>query len=281
MNIHHQVKILFVFSILLISSFLTNAFADTVWLPESRHQQFTTYALFIDNQSTLLYQSSGRAWASVDASIALLEKTDLESSPQLIFHGSANSGFRMSSNLSTLLTETTDARVSLLLQGHKTEHLRWSAGWMHYSGHISDNVADPELIGPNIGFEQLFLRVVADYDDDFRVGGTLKPFIGTDPGLKTFAADQFIEWYPWGTAHLASRPTPFLALGLEEYGRRKIDPSVNLVAGAYMGNHLHATHKTSMRYVLGYYAGPSPQLKYMAIKDEKTRFLYTGIIFEL
>jgi hypothetical protein len=257
--------------------------ADWVLLPESRDHQFRTFGLFIDSQSSLLLRDSARAWGSIAGNFALLEATGLPGSPQLVLFGSANSGFRLNPDSSGVFTETIDARIGLMSEWRLSGEDRLAVGWMHQSGHASDEIPDRELFGTNLGNEELLARYVRDLSS-LRAGGTLKPFVSSDPGIQTFAADQFVEWFFLGRAEGergASTPTPYLALGIEEYGHNRVQLSGNAQLGAYLGSHFSERHHTSLRMALGLYDGVDPRLKYAQFRDRRARFFYFGLMFDL
>jgi hypothetical protein len=182
--------------------------------------------------------------------------------------------------MDTLLTDTVDVRVGLLFLFRLSESARLSVGWTHFSGHISDNVLDPALIGSNLGDETIPIRFVYDMGKYARLGASFKPYIGSEPSMKFFAADQFAEWFPWG-ANDSAQGTPFLAVGCEEYGPHHLDFLLHVQVGIYFGNHLTERHRPGFRVALGFYNGPDPRLKYAQYKDESARFGYLGILFDL
>jgi hypothetical protein len=131
-----------------------------------------------------------------------------------------------------------------------------------------------------LGDETIPIRFVYDWGDRARLGATFKPYVGSEPSMKFFAADQFAEWFPWG-ANDSSRATPYIALGFEEYGPHHLDFLLNVQVGIYFGSHLKEQHRTGFRLTLGYYNGPDPRLKYAQYKDVSTDFAYAGILFDL
>ena len=255
--------------------------AEVELLPVSRHQQYLTYGLFTDEQSTLVFRSEGRAWAGVGGFVSLLEFKDLKWQPQLVVHGLATAGMRINTRGDTLLTDTTDARAGFAIDLKFSNDFRGSITWTHQSGHISDNVPDTTLIGSNLGNEELSFRVIKDLDRSFRFGGSLRPFLGTDPPMKAFGADQFFEWFFKGAAQSPHEFSPFMATGLEEYGLNEIDVSFNVQIGFAIGNHFDEVKTSAMRAVLGYYAGVDPRLKYYQFRDSKANFLYGGLMFDI
>lgn len=272
-------------SILFLLRFLPSAEAGWMLLPDSRYQQYLTYGLFIDQQSTLILRSGGRAWGALAGSLGLLEFSGWDSRPQLVAQASANTSFRWNERRDTLLTETVDARVGLSVLWTLDPDTRIVTGWSHQSGHISDNVEDPGLIGPNLGNEILYVRWVLDLPESvgfWRVGGTLKPFIGSEPGMKAFASDQFLEWSPWGITETSQKPTFYFAVGLEELGVDQIRLNSHFQMGLWTGNHgKRMEGRSTARLALGFYHGMDPRMKYAQFQLSRVRFAYFGLMFEL
>lgn len=263
------------------AAFISSAQAEWILIPESLHQQYHTLGLFIDQQSVLYFRDAKRAWGSISGNIALLEQSEWYGKPQLVLSASANTGFGITSKMDALLTETIDARAGLAVNWAHTERLRFSVGWQHQSGHISDNVRDADLIGSNLGNEIFYVRTIWDPCKHLRVGATLKPYVGSEPKMKAFAADQFVEWFPLGTAENPRKPTPFIAGGIEQYGPRSIEFSWNINGGVYIGNHMQAVHMTSARLAVGYYDGMDPRMKYAQFKNGRINFAYFGLGFDI
>lgn len=245
-------------------------------VPDSQHQLYQTFAFLTDEQSSLISRSGGYAYGEVGGAFALYGIQAIDT--QLVVHGSALAAYQVAPSI--LLTQTVDARVGLSLDHPFTSSFRGSLGWTHWSGHISDDVPDKDLIGPNSGDEQLYARVIYDWQRVARVGATLKPIVGSDPGMMAFAADQFAELYPWGTAASVHSPTPYIAVGCEEYGVHAVDFTVNVQAGIYFGDHLDAQHHPELRVAVGYYNGVDPRLKYMQFKDSFQQFGYFGVLVD-
>lgn len=252
-------------------------------LPESRDEQFRTFGLFIDNQTSFLYMptvnnmdNNSNIWLALGGSFALAELHDWYGSPQLLVYASVNAGDRLKAGGTTILMETIDIRAGLSYEMSFSDKSRLAVSWMHQSGHTSDDVLDPELVHPNLGNEELLFRFIHDIDERFRVGGTLKPYLGSDPGLVRFASDEFGEWYPWGTASAFGKPTPFIAAGLEQWGPDKVRLTSHVQLGAYIGNHLQPLYKPNVRVVAGYYNGMDPRFKYAQFKVLTDHFYYAG-----
>lgn len=267
-----------------VCSIFTNpgeARAETVLMPESHHLQYTTYGLFFEEQTQLVYKSAARAWGAVGVTSALLEESEWRWKPQLIVHASANAAYQLDSSGSLLLTETIDARVGLAIDLAFTETFRGMIMWEHQSGHISDNVMDAWLIGPNLGNEILWLRLIKDFDNEIRVGGSLHPVLGSDPGMMTWGSDQFFEWFPWKASMDPHRFSPFIAMGFDEYGRHEVDLTYHAQIGVAAGNHFSPDHHPNLRIVLGYYNGVDPRLKYFQYLFGYSNFVYGGLMLDI
>lgn len=251
--------------------------AEMTMLPESRDQQFRTFGLFIDNQISGLFIPDGnRVWLALGDQIALAEFKSWYGSPQFVLYANINAGDRLNDSGNTILMETIDIRAGLSYEFSFNSVSRMSVSWMHQSGHTSDDVQDQDIVHPNLGNEQLLIRYIHDFQDRFRVGGTLKPYLGSDPGIKKYASDQFAEWFPWGTASRPSEATPFVAAGLEQFGADKVRMTYHAQAGVYFGNHLEPRYQPNVRFVGGYYNGVDPRFKYAQFKNGLSRFYYLG-----
>lgn len=255
--------------------------ADPQWLPASRHQQFQTFALFADENTGFLIRESGKGWGALGGAVALVEMPDWKMAPQLVLFGSVNTGFRDKTSIIDFATETMDARFGLSVEGSVNPHLRFSAGLVHYSGHAVDGILDASLIPPNLGMDQFFLRVIFDYADHWRVGASFKPVLGSDPGTGFFAADQFIECFPFGVAANAIRLTPFIAVALDEGAVNYAGATFHVQLGVYAGGHTQVERMSTVRFVIGWYTGSDPRLKYAAFMNSKATFVYGGVLFNI
>jgi hypothetical protein len=254
------------------------AHADWLTLPESRDEQYRTFGLFIDNQTSALFVPGvDNVFLSLGEQIPLLENTGWYGSPQIIVSASVFAGDRMNDNGTTILMETIDIRAGLSYEFSFDKKSRMSISWQHQSGHTSDDVQDSDIVHPNLGNEQIIARYFRDIDERFRVGGTLKPYFAADPGMEHWGSDEFGEWYPWGTAASFGTFTPFIAGSLEQYGPNHIQLTFHAQVGAYIGNHLRPLYKPNVRVVAGYYNGVDPRLKYAQFKDGLQRFGYFGV----
>ena len=113
------------------------------------------------------------------------------------------------------------------------------------------------------------------------MGLTFKPYVDAEPKMLAFAADQFVEVYPLGRRESPRAVSPFFAMGVEEYGRVKIQPTFHAQAGALVGKPFRDGNFTQFRAALGFYAGADPRLKYMQYKDARARFLYAAIFVDI
>jgi hypothetical protein len=248
---------------------------DVQFIPDSHHQQHQTFALFADVDNTsLLWRDAGRAWGSLGGAMALVGSEDLQT--QLVAFGTATASYRFNPAYAGLLTETIDAKVGLQLEHPLSDTTRISAGWTHFSGHISDDIELKQLIGPNDGDEFLHVRIVHDIPGLMRFGGTLKPIVGSDPTMMAFAADQFFEVYPFGVSQDIRVGTPYVAASVEEYGPHDIQASVNAQIGYSFGEHMGPKHTQAIRFVAGVYSGEDPRLKYMQFIFDRVTFGYAG-----
>ncbi len=249
-------------------------------LPETTHQRFLTYGLFVDNQSSLLFRDSGKAFGSLAGSIALVSFEGLKGKPQIVLTGSVHSAFRLADG--AFNSETADSRMSLLWDTELSSDWLLSLGFSHASGHVSDDVLDLDLLPLDVGIETFPIRIVYQGSSFFRFGITFQPtYAASAPPSKMFQANEFFEWFPYGDSGDYHRFTPYLALGFEQFGHNEIDLSAHAQLGAYLGNHRDAKYFTSLRAVLGAYTGPDPRLKYYYYKDKTARFIYFGLMFDL
>jgi hypothetical protein len=255
--------------------------AELEFLPESHHQRYQTYGLFIDNQTSLIYRDGGRAWAAVAATVALLGRKTPESSSQLVASASVNTAFRIDDGLNP---ETADARVDLTWDTSLAGDWLISAGYNHTSGHISDGVlAEDQSLSPlDVGIDSLPVRVIYNGNEFLRPGITLKVLIfPSDPRSKLVSGNEFFEFYPWGHTKDTTRGTPYLAIGFEEYGHDRIELSFHGQLGAYFGNHRDSKRASSLRAVLGVYTGQDPRLKFYYGRNNRVTFGYLGLMMDL
>ncbi len=252
--------------------------ADVVFLPESHHHQYLTYGLFLDENSAALYRTGGRAWGNLGGAIALFEENNLPTKPQLVFHAVVNAAYHMTPKGDAVAGETVDDRLGASFEFALQPDLRFSIGWEHWSGHASDDIPDRELIGPNLGDEMIPMRLVYDYQDLGRVGTTLRPVVGSEPGIRPFFMDQFIEVFPWRAQKDFRKATPYVSVGFEEYGRNYIVFTYHAQLGVYFGSHLEPEHHPTLRLAIGYYNGIDPRMKYAQFKDTRQNFGYGGVL---
>jgi hypothetical protein len=254
---------------------VSHARADYELIPESRDQQYRTFGLFIDNQTSALFMpTNNNVWLALGEQIPLVEFKDWYGDPQLIVFAGVNAGDRLGGP--TILMETIDIRAGLSYEFSFNDHQRMAISWMHQSGHTSDSVEDKSLVDPNLGNEELLFRYFHDIDGHFRLGATIKPYVGSDPGIERWGSDQFAEWFPWGTASSPKKGTPFIAGSIEQYGRYAVNWTYHIQAGVYFGNHLLPLYKPNVRFVVGYYNGVDPRLKYAQFDNGFQRFYYLG-----
>ncbi len=255
--------------------------ASVAFLPDSRHQQFQTFAFFADEQTGYLLRQGNRAWASFGTSFALLEIPDWQSAPQLIFYGAVHSSFRGKSNIFDFASETMDAKMGFAFEGELSDTLKFSVGIIHFSGHALDGIQDPSLVGPNLSLDQFVVRIIYDDGRNYRLGASIKPVFSSDPGTGVLAGDQFVEVWPFGINPNPLHPTPFVALSADEGGINFSKATFHAQAGVYFGHHTQKERRTVIRFALGYYSGSDPRSKYSAFLNARSSFFYGGILITL
>ncbi len=255
--------------------------SEFLFLPESRHQQYKSIAFLTEEHSSLLLRSAGYAWGALRGSLALAEASDWPGSPQLVAHGSANVGYQFDRGKHRLDTETIDARVGLWLNFEPKPKHHVSLGWTHLSGHVSDDLPDMDLFGSNLGWEVLRARFIYSGWDGVRIGASLKPIIGSDPPMKVFSADQFVEWFPFGWGERRNEGKPYVSLGLEQMAVDHYVLTTQLQAGVQFGNVSRPVHEPSLRLALGYWNGMDPRLKYLQFKRATTDFVFLGLFADI
>lgn len=232
----------------------------------------------------VLVKSGGNAWGEVGGYAPLVEFTGAKYSPQLILHATANCSYRLEQhNTGEVLTkfETVDARVGLSYDMRFRNDLRGTVIWTHYSGHISDNVSDPVLIGPDSGFEVVTARVIRDYGKTFRVGASFRPTIHAHPTMQWFGAEEFVEYFPHETSADSHHLKPFISAGLEQYGNESVELTAHLQAGYTTADHFSEKPERSMRFVVGAYSGQDTRLKYFQYFHQQSHFIYGGLVVDL
>ncbi len=269
-----------IFFLLIASVGVSQSFADFEFLPNNRHHQFKTYGLFSEEHGSLLYRNGGRAWGDLGVSLAFIEMSDWWGRPQLILFGTASSNFRLGNDGAGFLTETTDGRFGTWIEWVIDAQLRVSLGWLHYSGHVSDDVPDRSLMGLNLGNQFLAVKLIYDGLPNMRVGGTLKPILSSDPAMKALAMEQFLEWFPFGINEPIKRGKPYLALGFEQGGTTQWHWTSHLQLGLAFGSHFLEQHTAGARIVVGYYNGWDPSLKYAQFKNLRATFGYFGFMLD-
>ena len=266
---------------ILLSQFSTFARSEVVFLPESRDQQYRTYGLYIDNQSTFIFKSAATSWGALGGSVAIAEINSWKWKPQFAVHGTANAAMAIISTSSALQTQTIDARAGLSFEFEFTEEFRGAVIWTHQSGHTSDEVVDADLIGSNLGNEIVDFRFIRDIENTWRLGVGFRPCVSSDPGMQFFGAEQFVEWFPLQFSDNPHHMNPFAAIGSEQYGRSNITESFHFQIGFAAGNHFLPKKVSSLRTVLGFYSGYDPRLKYFQMKHRYADFVYGGVMFEI
>lgn len=277
-----QQTLLWVF--LLLFFFSNQSYAEWDFLPESHHQLYDAWGLFIDEQASLLGYGDARLWTGLGGTIPVFGDNDSPHHTELVVHASANAGLHYNDNF-RIWTETLDVRLGFAVEWEYDPNLRFSIGLTHYSAHTADglNVADSNLIEPSVGEEFIPIRAVYDIDKKFRLAATLMPFIRSYPSTQPIWLNQSVEFYPWGAQDSNHRFSPYAAFSLEESGMKGYSYVVTYHAqlGAYIGNHFGKEHRQSIRAVVGYYNGADPRLKYFELRSDTEQFGYLGAMFDL
>jgi hypothetical protein len=126
------------------------------------------------------------------------------------------------------------------------------------------------------------VRVIHDFDTHFRVGGTFKVMLDTDPAGEPLASNQFAEWFPWGAdSGLPAGMQPYVALGTSEDGTVGYGFNYGAQLGILFGNHFKPEKQQSLRLVIGVYHGEDPRLKYAQFYNSRVEFFYYGVLLNL
>lgn len=261
--------------------FALPSLADVSWLPASHHHQYLTHGLFIDEQTTLVARDGGRAWGGFGGSFALAEAELLGTRPQLVLSGNIDTSFRVLNGPLDLRAETFDVRLAATVDVPLAPNLRAFVGFLHLSGHAADGLFDTTLFPAAGGSDQLFARLVFDGGDRFRIGLSARPVLRSSPGASFLDANQFAEWFPFGARDSATQATPYVAVGLEEYGTDGVELTWHVQGGVYWGNHLRADHAPMVRFVVGYYDGADPRIKISRLAGGRAHFPYLGFMLHI
>lgn len=269
---------------LLVLTFTSSAArADWELLPKNSHQLYETYGLFIDNQTTLVAYGESRYWGGIGGSFALFGNPDSPAHPQVVIIASVNAAMIMT-DTGRIYSDAIDVRVGAAYEFAINPMMRLSLGAIHYSGHVADGVVDANLldVNDNLGDNMLFARFVYDLGPYARLGGTFIPVIHGGPDMNFFGANEFAEFFPWGGNDDSQKPSPYVAVGLQQGGTSQygIVNTLNVQIGAYFGNHFSNEFKPTLRPVLGFYTGADPRLKYFQFENKSATFFYAGVMFD-
>ena len=257
------------------------AWADGItFFPTPRHQQYQTFGLFDEEQSGIIFASGGNAArADLGTDVTLLEASSLPFHPQLTVYGSVDTSFLKKSNaIFDFVAETFDAEFGFAIESELTPSMRLSVGLTHISGHAGDGIPDPSLFGPNLGDDELPIRLIYDVNTSFRFGFTFKPLLDWDPHNQWFGADQFVEWMPLGQSPSHIRFNPYIAMGLDEKGNDGVGLTYHVQVGIFAGNHYLPERDPTVRIALGYYSGWDPRMKYAQFLLAKAQFFYFAVL---
>ncbi len=261
--------------------FFSYVSAEVKFNAESNHKLLQSYGLFFDPKISLIFRGDSREVAEFGGSGSILESDSWGYKAQLIIHASATSNYHYLDDQSTIHVETTDARVGLAWDVFLDDSSRLAFIWTHQSGHVSDNIEDPGLIGPDLGNEIFDFRYVYDIGRKIRMGAGFRPAVVSTPRMRFLGAHEFFEWYPDEVPTDPHKFTPFVALGLEQYGLDRIALHGHLQIGYVAGAHLGNISPQSTRIVIGYYNGADTRMKYFQFRNTRNEFGYFGLILEL
>jgi hypothetical protein len=251
--------------------------ASQLFNAEKKSHLYETYALFAEEgQTQFLYQGSNHFWGAIGSRIILFDLDSFWGHPQFILNAGVQASLRKQK--AEFLSDTLDVRVGLAALFAIDSTTRLKVTIAHLSGHVLEDVPDLDLTPKNVGDESIQFRLIKDYADKVRLGGSLKYLLGTASAIKKLSADQFIEWFPVGEQ--AQSQTPFLATGMEESGIDKYLISTHMQGGVYWGNHLNPLHHEVLKLSGGWYRGLDPRQKYSHYKKSKASFGYFGLSYE-
>lgn len=255
--------------------------AEVLFNAESNHKLFQSYGLFFDPKISLIFRGDSRQVAEFGGSGSIFESESWGYRSQLIVHASATSNYHYLNNESTIHVETNDARVGLAWDVFIDDSQRFAFIWTHQSGHVSDNIEDISLIGPDLGNEIFDFRYVKDIGRQFRLGAGFRPAVISGPQMQFFGSHEFLEWYPKEVPMDPHKFTPFIAVGLEQYGLKSVSLHGHLQMGLVAGAHFGNLSPQSTRVVVGYYNGGDTRMKYFQFQNTRSEFGYFGLILEL
>ncbi|MGK5083195.1 hypothetical protein WDW37_07795 [Bdellovibrionota bacterium FG-1] len=257
----------------------SNAKADWQLLPKNSHQLYQTYALFIDEQTSLLWYGAQRSWGAVAGNFAIYGNPDSPAHPELVAIASVNASMIFSDS-GRIYTDEFDVHAGGVFEFALDPAYRLSLGAIHYSGHLAEGGVDRDLLDPNLGDNLLFARFLYDLGFYVRAGVTFLPVIHAGPSMNFFGGEEFFELFPFGGADDRQKPSPYIAFsfkqaGSEEFGMANI---FHAQIGAYLGNHFTTDHVQTARLVAGFYTGVDPRLKYFVYKNKTDTFGYLGVM---
>ncbi len=256
--------------------------ADWQLLPKNSHQLYQTYGHYLDFQSAFTWYGNARSHGTLGGSIPLVGDPDTPAHPQVVIVATATAAMWVTDS-DRIYSDEIDARAGFLYEFALAPAYRVSLGLIHHSGHTADGVRDASLMIENLGDNFFTARGVYDWGPYARVGATFMVYLTSGPSMKTFAFDQFIEWFPWGGQDDTRTPSPYVALGLHQHGTTAFGYSNTFHAqiGAYIGNHFSNDFKQTLRLVAGFYTGADPRLKYYQFRNETPTFGYLGLMADI
>lgn len=256
--------------------FFAYADFDFTFLPNSRHQQYQSYALILDDHAYGLMTRKQSILGQMAGHIAFLEFPTLWGSPQFVFSTSINTILKLKHY--DIFTDTADTYIHFLLEFTIDPTTRFSFGFRHQSGHVTEDTPDQTLHDLNCGIDAFYLRFVKDFQQKLRLGATIAPVIESIPHQSYWEVNQFIEWFPWGVNEKEKVFNPYISYSLSESGWQSFTLTHQIQIGAYLGKHFSDQHATTIRVVAGYYNGLDLRLKYATYRDKHGKFFYLGLM---
>lgn len=252
--------------------------------PKSSHQLYETYALFVDDQFSLMAYGAARYWGSVGGTFALAGNPESPLHPQVFGIASVQANM-IFDNSGRIYSDEIDVHAGGGVDLTINPVMRVSLGFIHFSGHVADGAVDPSLLGINynLGDNMFFARFVYDFAQYARFGVTFEPVMHGGPDAQFFGANQFAEFFPLGAQDEQQKPSPYIAASLTEGGTSQFGEQLtfNAQIGCYFGNHFSADHRATIRPVFGFYTGADPRLKYFQFEDSTENFWYLGGVIDL
>lgn len=256
--------------------------ADWDFMPESRHHLYQTYANFIEQQNMVAWRGGSQYWASVSINLPLAGDNADPGHPQFLMHLSANDSMHIN-NGGGVFTEILDTRLGFFLElaVPSAWDLRFSAGFLHISGHTVDGIDDPELTPYDLADNVLRIQVFRDFDKWLRTSLLVAPVIHSIPSGYPTLISGTIEYFPLQQSDDPNAFSPYISGSLTHRASLDGKFGIQLQAGIAVGNHFQEKHTHDLRLALGYYNGVDPRAKYAQYDHNRVAFWFLGTMFNL